>query len=502
VGCVVKANKSYFVILGWLMAGLAASPPAQAGQTYIINSGFEVNSWEETGFPAEWCASPEGTAVYHTHEPSKAHSGRVYVSMTPGPDGWANIEPTSKIPVARDTNYIIAAYVADANGGQTGQNLAGTASLRVDWYANRSDTYESRLGSGLVNLEVPKDGNYYYFSGHVRNSFDANYAQVILAANQVAGQSPVFRFDDVTFAHASPPAKPDFNADKKVNFLDFALLAQGYGKDIDVYDMDGDGSFGFSDFALFTPDWTRTIPDVPGYKFVWSDEFDGTEIDYSNWTHEVGDSWSNGELQSYTDRRYNSVVEDGCLAIIARKEQYGPNNYTSARLRSFTKLDFRYGRMAARIKLPVGQGIWPAFWMMPTNEIYGYWPDSGEIDIIEAVNQIDRIYGTLHFTNTTHQHVSSGGSYYASGLCFADDFHVYAIEWEPGEIRWFVDDVMYYSRTDWSSGTNPYPAPFNDQFYFILNVAVGGSWPGSPDQTTVFPQRMLVDWVRVYKKIP
>jgi hypothetical protein len=497
---VMKPNKSRCVIFGCLMAGLMATSLAEGGQTFVSNAGFEVNTWG-TGFANEWWFYPSGTAVYHNPEPNKSHSGQAFISMTAGPDGWANSGPTAFIPVARDTNYTIASFVADANGGQSGQNPASAAVLAVQWYANRGDTYESRLDDDSVALTVPKDGNYYYFSGQVRNDSDANYALVVLAALRVAGQSPVFNFDDVTFARASPLAKPDFNGDRTVNFIDFAQLAQGYGQGIAAYDMDGDGSFGISDFAVFATDWTRTVPELAGYQFVWSDEFDGIEIDYSNWTHYVGDGYNN-ELQSYTDRPYNSVVEDGCLVIIAREEQYGPHNYTSAMLRSPTKADFRYGRMAARIKLPVGQGIWPAFWMLPTYEVYGGWPDGGEIDIMEAINQTDRIYGTMHFTDAQHQHTASGGSYYAGGLCFADDFHVYAVEWEPNEIRWFVDDVMYFSETEWSSGSFPYPAPFDEHFHFLLNVAIGGSWAGPPDETTVFPQQMLVDWVRVYQKTP
>lgn len=498
---VIKPNKGRCVIFGWLMAGLMATSLAEGGQTFVSNAGFEVNTWEENVFPTEWWTWPPGTAVYHIPEPNKAHSGSAYITMTAGPDGWANVGPTSKILVAHDTNYTIAAFVADANGGQSGQNPYGTAALRVDWYANPGDPYELRLDSDSVNLTVSKDGNYYYYSGQVRNHYDANYAQVILAANRVASQSPVFKFDDIIFARASPFAKPDFNGDRTVNFIDFAGIAQGFGQGIAAYDMDGDGSFGISDLALFVTDWTRTVPELAGYQFVWSDEFDGIEIDYTNWTHYVAEGY-NDELEFYTDRPVNSVVEDGRLVIIAREEQYASHSHTSAMLRSLTKADFRYGRMAARIKLPVGQGIWPAFWMLPTYEVYGGWPHGGEIDIMEAINQIDRIYGTLHFTDTQHQHTASGGSYSPGGLCFADDYHVYAVEWEPSEIRWFVDDVMYFSETEWSSGTHPYPAPFDDQFHFILNVAVGGSWAGPPDETTVFPQRMLVDWVRVYQKTP
>jgi hypothetical protein len=482
------------------MAGLMATSLAEGGQTFISNAGFEVNTWS-TGFPNEWWSWPAGTAVYHNPEPNKAHSGNAYITISSDSNGWPNVGPTSPIRVSHDTNYILGGYIADANGGQGSPNLYGTSAIRVDWYANIGDPYSSRLDSDSISPAVPKDGNYYYYSGTFRNHTDANYAQIILAATKISGQTPTFKFDDIVFAKANPPAKPDFNGDRTVNFIDFAQLAQGYGKNIAAYDMDGDGSFTISDLALFTHEWTRTIPDLPGYQFVWSDEFDGVEIDRTTWNHYVNVGY-NDELEYHTDRPDNSVVENGNLVIIAKPEQYNSRSYTSAMLNSQTKADFLYGRLAARIKLPVGQGIWPAFWMMPTCSVYGGWPSSGEIDILETINAGDLVHGTMHFTDTNNLHTASGGTYYANGLCFANDFHIYAIEWEPNEIRWFVDDVMYFSETQWTSGTNPYPAPFDQQFYFILGVAIGGSWPGPPDETTVFPQRMLVDWVRVYQKTP
>jgi hypothetical protein len=495
-------NKVCRIIFGWLMAGLAVASSAQGGQSLVSNAGFEVEN-AGAGFADEWWFGPSGAATYHNPEPNKAHSGNAFISITPGPEGWSVCWSTVDMPVAGDTNYTIAAFIADANGGQSGQYPSGAAQFKLEWYANRGDPYDSRLDTDYFYPAVPKDGNYYPFSGQARNDSDANFVKIVFAVFRVDGQTPVFNIDDVNFNRTVPLAKPDFNGDRTVNFVDFAQLARGYGRALPVYDMDGDGSFGVSDFALFATSWARTIPDLPGYHFVWSDEFDGIEIDYSKWTHEVGDSWYNNEIQSYTARPDNSVVENGNLVIIAREEQYGPNYYTSARLRSLSKADFKYGRLVARIKLPRGQGVWPAFWMLPTYQVYGGWPDSGEIDIMEAINQMDRIYGTMHFSDAQHQRVSSGGSYHNIDIVsFADDFHVYAVEWEPGEIRWFVDGVMFFSETEWSSGSNPYPAPFDEDFHFLLNVAIGGDWAGLPDETTVFPQQMLVDWVRVYQKIP
>lgn len=494
-------NRRRYIIFGCLIVGLAATSLAGYEGTLVSNAGFEVSN-SATGFADEWWFAPSDVVTYHNAEPNNAHSGEAFISMMPGPEGWSVCWSNVDIPVAHDANYTIAAFVADADGGQVGQNPAGAANFKLEWYANRGDPYEHRIDTDVINLAVPKDGSYYYFSGQVYNDSDANFVRVVLVASEVSGQTPTFNFDDITFSRTNPLARPDFNGDRTVNFADFTHFARGYEQAIPAYDMDGDGSFTIGDLALFTVDWTRTIPDLPGYQFVWSDEFDGVEIDYSKWTHEVGDHWYNNEIQSYTARPYNSVVENGNLVIIAREEQYGPNYYTSARLRSLSKADFRYGRMAARIKLPTGKGIWPAFWMLPTYQVYGGWPDSGEIDIMEAINQTDRIYGTIHFSDPNHERDSSGGSYYAGGLNFADDFHVYAVEWEPDEIRWFVDDVMFFSETEWSSGGNPYPAPFDEHFHFLLNVAIGGDWAGPPDDTTVFPQKMLVDWVRVYQKTP
>ena len=235
---------------------------------------------------------------------------------------------------------------------------------------------------------------------------------------------------------------------------------------------------------------------------VWSDEFAGTTIDPANWEHQIGGGgWGNNEWEYYTDRPENSFVAGGYLHIVARQESYNGSDYTSARMRTQHKQDFRYGRLEARIKLPSGQGIWPAFWMMPSDAVYGGWAASGEIDILEAINIPNTVYGTLHYGGGWPNNTSSGGSY-ADGGDFSDDFHVYTLEWEPDVMRWYVDGVWYHTETSATWYTNAAPgnprAPFDQYFHFILNIAVGGNWPGYPDGSTVFPQEMLVDWVRVY----
>ena len=243
-------------------------------------------------------------------------------------------------------------------------------------------------------------------------------------------------------------------------------------------------------------------------ELVWSDEFDGTALNTSNWEIMIGDGsaygisgWGNNEWQYYTSREENLYVADGYLHIVARQESYEGFSYTSARIRSENRADFRYGRMEGRLKLPSTTGIWPAFWMMPTDSPYGGWAAAGEIDIMECINTATTVYGTLHFGGTWPNNTSSGGAY-SPGVNFGDDFHVYALEWEPDIMRWYVDGVLYHTETSdhWYSDAAPENdrAPFDQWFHFLLNVAVGGNWPGYPDGTSVFPQEMVVDYVRVY----
>ncbi|AEE48598.1 family 16 glycosylhydrolase [Haliscomenobacter hydrossis] len=231
-------------------------------------------------------------------------------------------------------------------------------------------------------------------------------------------------------------------------------------------------------------------------KLVWADEFDGTTLDLQKWTHQLGGGgWGNNELQNY--RPENTTLENGLLKITAKRENFSGNAYTSSRIRSINKGDFTYGRMEARIKLPYGQGIWPAFWMMPTDDKYGTWPKSGELDIMEFIGREPKIiYGTIHFGPDWPNNKSSGGAYDAYREDFSKEYHTYAVEWEPNEIRWYIDDFLYSTKRP--TDVAPERWPFDQRFHFILNLAVGGTWPGSPDGSTVFPQVLEVDYVRVY----
>jgi beta-glucanase (GH16 family) len=254
-----------------------------------------------------------------------------------------------------------------------------------------------------------------------------------------------------------------------------------------------------------SPTQTVLPTPTPGWTLVWSDEFDlpdGSAPDPNNWNFSTGgNGWGNAESQYYSNRTENAFIENGMLVIQALSEEYMGKKYTSARLNTMVKAEFQYGRFEAWAKLPNTQGIWPAIWMMPTISKYGGWPASGEIDIMELIgSQPDSVYGTLHYGNP---HEFKSASYQLpSGETFDQDFHIFAMEWEPDEIRWYVDGELYHRVDDWftSYSEAPETAPFDRPFHLILNVAVGGHWPGYPDESSVFPQRMIVDYVRVYQK--
>jgi len=230
------------------------------------------------------------------------------------------------------------------------------------------------------------------------------------------------------------------------------------------------------------------------YTLIWSDEFGGTDLNLNQWTYDIGQGdwgWGNNELQYYTNSSSNVSVDNGYLNITALNEQFGSANYTSARIKSKGLFDFTYGKVEARIKVPVGQGLWPAFWMLGANIDNVSWPQCGEIDVMEHINNETIIHGTHHYNNNGWQY--SGGSV----SCDANEFQVYSIEWTPLSIQWFLNDVMYY-ETDISSSSIS-KEEFHEPFFFLINLAVGGNWPGSPNGATQFPAVMQVDYVRVYQ---
>lgn len=272
---------------------------------------------------------------------------------------------------------------------------------------------------------------------------------------------------------------------------------------------------------------------APAWELVWADEFDGDRLDSARWAAELGSGfhdpvtgawvpgWGNGELQTYTDDPAQLCLRDGCLVLRAERSAAAAGGFVSARIRSRTAervlFEQTYGRFECRARASIGPGVWPAFWMLPSEAAYGGWAASGEIDVLEIVgSQPTQVLGSLHFGagyphrdhRTVVHDLPAGQS--------TQDFHVYAVEWDPGVIRWYVDEVCYAEQRSWwsasgrdaSGGTapqrpadlNPWPAPFDRPFHLLLNLAVGGGLPGAPTAATVFPAEFVVDYVRVYRR--
>jgi len=239
------------------------------------------------------------------------------------------------------------------------------------------------------------------------------------------------------------------------------------------------------------------IPDLPGWSLVWHDEFDGTEIDGANWTYDIGaGGWGNGEAQYYTSRPENARLEGGLLVIEARQEKLEGSYYTSARLKTQGLQSFQYGRIEARLKVPSGAGLWPAFWMLGSSFDTTNWPDCGEIDVMEYVGrEPDLIMGTLH--GPGYSGALGLSQWNRQAYAIADDWHTYAIEWKPGQIDWYYDGEQYHTVTEADLSGRKWV--FDQPFFIILNLAVGGTLGGVIGLDTAFPAQYTVDYVRAYK---
>ena len=249
-------------------------------------------------------------------------------------------------------------------------------------------------------------------------------------------------------------------------------------------------------------------PSIEGYTLEWSDEFNGSSISTVNWVHEIGDGtdyglpvgWGNNELQFYTNASQNSYLEDisdDNAALVIEATESASGEYHSAKLTTSGLRSFRYGKIDARIKLPAAQGMWPAFWMLGDNFSSLGWPGCGEIDILELVGfEPNTIRGNIHYVDSDQSYATAEGDPAVIAESFSEDYHQFGIEWTPTEITYLLDDVVYKTVSIDNEGMKE----FDRSFYLILNVAVGGNWPGSPDASTVFPQKMYVDYIRYYSK--
>ena len=236
----------------------------------------------------------------------------------------------------------------------------------------------------------------------------------------------------------------------------------------------------------------------PNMSLFWADEFTGSELSDNYWSHETGNGsngWGNNELQFY--RPQNTSIKDGHLIITAKKEAFGGKEYTSSRIITKSKKEFRYGRVDIRAALPKGQGIWPALWMLGSNFNTVSWPACGEIDIMEMIGGGGRentVHGTVHWQNEG-KHAQFGGKTTLPSGTFSEKFAVYSVIWDATSIRWLVDNKQYHVIDTTPAELDE----FRRSFFFVFNVAVGGNWPGSPNSSTTFPQHLIVDYVRVFQ---
>lgn len=303
----------------------------------------------------------------------------------------------------------------------------------------------------------------------------------------------------LNFDHDQPTATFSFEVIGDNHFeitegcvLMMEYLGSQYFFPLEIKDDDALQPIQTDDDGYITPDT------YPSMQLKWADEFNATALSTTDWTHELGNGcnislcgWGNNELEVYTDKPENIKLDNGKLVITALEQSGG---YTSARIKTENKQELRYGRIDVRAKLPKGQGIWPAIWMLGENIDVVSWPACGEIDIMELVgHEPATVHGTVHYRDDVYKYFSGSTSLISGD--FSDKYHVFTIVWDFNTITWYVDNVPFKQFTN----SNIAGWPFNKSFYFIMNVAVGGNWPGPPDDTTVFPQQMIVDYIRVFQ---
>lgn len=286
---------------------------------------------------------------------------------------------------------------------------------------------------------------------------------------------------------------------------EYTIVVQAHATEGDFIKKDQKVTISEQMLGIGFPNSGYTSPlQYAGYTLSWNDEFNSTSLS-SDWVFETGDGcpnlcgWGNNEQQFY--RRENTEVKDGNLVITAKRENVGGKNFTSSRIKTQGKQVFKFGRIDVRAALPKGQGIWPAFWMLGESIPDVGWPACGEIDIMEMIggNQAGRdntVHGTIHWDNNGAYKYQGGKKSLTAGAILADNFHVYSIIWDENKITWLLDDEVYHEEDIRSSAMSE----FREPFFLLINLAVGGNWPGNPDDSTVFPQQMAVDYVRVFKK--
>ena len=487
-----------------VLIALAFSVSAFANNL-IINGDFETG--DDTGWPNVFNSAIERDPITASYALKGWGTGLQ----------WGNGGAEQSISVTAGETYAFSADAMNPAGPPADTMVEGAiAEIRVTFKDAGGNNLNGQWGESVDGIDnTAQTGSWIALSGSVTAPAGTVEAVVqVQYQNTTTTAGGAAWFDNISVTSDTPLNNPNYNDDNIVNLLDFSELSGVWNQESDSHNLSGNAFIGLDDLVIFADAWLTTIPGYSIYELVWEDEFYGTSLNPANWEYMIGDGcsygicgWGNNELQYY--RAANVSVSDGKLVIEARQENYADKQFTSGRIRTYHKQDFLYGKMEARIKVPTGGGMWPTFWMMPTDSVYGGWAASGEIDIMETRNQTNYIQGTIHYggraidgTNTY-----SSGTYAPGGIDFSQDFHVYSLEWEPDVMRWYVDGILYSTKTSDQWYTDAAPgnnrAPFDQEFYLLLNIAVGGNYPGCTDPgciTADFPQQMIVDWVRVYQK--
>jgi beta-glucanase (GH16 family) len=450
--------------LGILVILILSAPLVRAGGL-LKNPGFELDAQGQTGIIFGWntYSASSGNVLSETSA-AIAHGGTHYLKVYQAFNGSINFDGVYQDNISGPG----AVYAADgwaytsASDALAGQNAAWIEVTFRDVNANILALYRSAL---ITTNAI------------ATRTFSTNAWMDLPITNQC---------DPNTYAITNYTAA--LVASAGTSFVRYQITFQG--------DAAGSGgSVYFDDLTL-----RQTAGGPQGdWNIVWSDEFNGTSINSNIWTFESGNNggWGNDELEYYTSRPQNAYVSDGLLHIVALQESYAGYNYTSARMKTEGLYSAEYGRFEFRASLPAGAGFWPAFWMLGANINTVGWPGCGEIDVMENNGSaLTNVQGSLHSgSDETQVYTLPGGS--------VTNFHLYLLEWTTNAISWYVDGVRYETQTNWSSAVGAYPTPFNQPFFLIMNVAVGGTYLGNPDPATInanstFPGQMLVDYVRLY----
>ena len=457
-----------------IIAGLVLASLPAVGASLLTNPGFELNPPGQNDVIRAWHSySGGGSNVLTETSGGAAHAGANYFKVFQAFSGSVNSNGIYQDNISGAG----AAYSADGWAYTLGSDvLAGQNAAWIEvTFRDASANVLALYRSALVTTNTI-----------ARGAFSPNTWIDLAVTNQYNPNT--YAITNITNTLVAPPG---------TSFVRYQIVFQGDA----AYSA---GSVYFDDLNLAQ---TGGGP-YGNWNIVWSDEFNGTSINPKTWTYDTGGGgWGNNELEYYTSLSQNSYVSNGILHIAALHQSYNGSSYTSARMKSYNLFSAEYGRFEFRAKLPTGAGYWPALWMMPEDSVYGGWAASGEIDVVENIGTIPtNVFGTLHFGGAyPNQAQSYGPSYNFLPGDSVTNFHNYVLEWTTNAISWYLDGKLYETQTSWWSSSNPtnpgirnpYPAPFNEPFYIIMNVAVGGTLGGTPN-VNAFPGEMQVDYIRLY----